>query len=267
MMFNIGIVNISYDTVNTLGLAFESWERVKREKLLSDLISNVYISSRHTCFPETFSLGYSLLSTDGTVQKLQELNSNGVIDSLVIYDKPVEEQIAWSDNLPFLISNNVNLLWMVGSDEIFTVEDIEKILKFVKRNELTDIFKINFKNYFGFNKYTKSFIAPRIWNMTRNGGVKEFWKDDLVKFGNGKLDHEVSTITIPYNYCHPSHYSWSLPPNCGDEFNLNFQKRKLGFQAKRYVNCSYKLSGKGELEYNKEYYQMIGQPVPEVYYD
>jgi hypothetical protein len=261
---SIGVVNINYDCAKTLDLAFNPWREVK-DGALKGLVDNVWISSRHVCFPETASLGYPLHSTDGTIEKLDDLWADSVIDELLIYPEPVEEQIAWSDNLPFLQSKNPDIIMMVNSDEIFTVNDITRIVEFIQRNGLTDFFRINFKNYFGRGKYVDNFIVPRVWSNKRNGGVLNFYKDDLCTFVNGKKDVECSCMTIPKKLCFPAHYSWSLPPQYSDEENKKFVMRKLGFQKIRYVYPSYRWNEeKNELELDPTYYTRFGLAMPQV---
>jgi hypothetical protein len=262
---SIGIVNISYCCKPTLDLAFNPWREVKNG-VLKGLVSDVWISSKHCCFPETFSLGYDLYSKDGTLEKLGQFKEEGLVDDFEIYDEPIEEQIAWSDNLPFLQSKNPELIWMTNSDEIFTVNDIARIVEFVQRNSLTDYFKVNFKNYFGRGKFVDNFVVPRVWANKRNGGLKLFYRDDLAQFNNGKKDVECSSMVIPKKHCFPAHYSWSLPPQYSDEENKLFCMRKLGFQKIRYIHPSYRWNDeKNELELDPTYYSRFGLTMPQVF--
>lgn len=267
MGFNISITFIGYDCNATLKKAFFSWREIKLNKALSNQIDNLYISAAHVCFPETESLGYNLYSSDGTIETLQKLKDENVIDALTIYNKSIEEQIAWSNNLNYFPANT-NLVWMLNGDEIWTLEEISNTLDFIQRNPLTDFFKINFKNYFGRNKYVKDFIVPRIWSNNRNEGVKRFYRDDLVEFNNGKKDVEVSHMVVPSHLCFPAHYSWSLPSEYSDEENYKFVNRKLLFQKLRYSHPSYKWNIElDQLELDSSYYARIGKPIPEIFYE
>lgn len=268
----LGLHSICYNTNATLERAFAPWREVKNGAL-KRLVEDVYFAVQAAAFPETVKLGYPIKSDDRTIETLERFRDDDLIDELTIHEEPVEEQDLWSYNVRDLMfesaaSPGIDYIVMVGGDECWTVEEIEKMLKFVQRNPLTDYFKVNFKNYFGRGKYVKDFIAPRIWNNKRNGGVECHYKDDLVMYKNGKRDTECSCMTVPSKVVFPAHYSWSLPPECSDEDNKKFVMRKLGFQKLRYVNCSYRWNEeKNELELDPTYYARIGKGVPEVYYD
>ena len=265
MGFKIGLTNINYECAQTLDAAFDAWRQIKGGAL-KGLIDSVTISSVHCCFPETEKLGYPLQSQDGTIAKLHSLHQEKIIDNLCIYAGAVEEQLAWSDNLQFL--GDIDYLFMLNSDECWTVEEIKKLFKFALQHKFIDYFHVNFKNYFGPNKYLKNFVVPRLWNMRNRGGVSSFYRDDLVLFKNGTRDTDAASIKINSHLLFPAHWSWSLPPHCSKEQNEAFCKRKLGFQALRYKTCSYRWNEtERQLELNPDYYRMIGQPIPDVYYD
>jgi hypothetical protein len=263
----LGLHSICYNTNATLERAFAPWREVKNGAL-KGLVNDVYFAVQAAAFPETVSLGYDLHSNDGTEETLLKFKQEGLFNDLVIHNQAVEEQVLWSENVRFLQKYNPDYIFMIGGDEVFTVEEIEKVLKFVLHNPLTDYFRINFKNFFGRGKYVKDFIAPRIWSNKRNGGVDYHYKDDLVMFKNGKRDTECSCMTVPSKVVFPAHYSWSLPPECSDEKNKKFVMRKLGFQKIRYVHPSYRWNEeKNELELDPTYYARVGKGVPEIYYE
>jgi hypothetical protein len=273
MGISIGLHSICYNTEPTLVAAFAAWEKVKNGAL-KDLVENVYISVQVAAFPETVNLGYPVHSEDHTEEILKELKDEGVIDSLTIHDNPVEEQILWSANLPYLQQFEPDLVWLLGSDEIFKVYEIRKIVEFIKRNLLTDGFRLNFKNYMGPNCANYDFVAPRIWNNKRNGGVARYWKDDLVVTGDGKFDHQLSFMTIPPKICTPDHWSWAVPRLPNEDYNdylvrnAQFCKRKTAFSTMRYGMCSYVWNeDKMKLEFNPDYYNRLGKSLPQTVYD
>ena len=273
MVMIIGITIIAYNANPTLEAVFSPWREIKGG-VLEGLIDKVYISCQSACFPETFNLGYPAKSEDGTIETLEELYKDGTISNLVIHEEPVEEQILWSANLPYLQQFQPDLIWLLGSDECFKVYEIRKIIEFIKRNSLTDGFKINFKNYMGPNYANYDFVAPRIWNNKRNGGIAHFWKDDLVVTGDGKFDHQLSFMVIPPKICTPDHWSWAIPRLPNEDYNdylvrnAVFCKRKTAFSATRYGQCSYIWNDtKMKLEFNKDYYNRLGKSIPQIVYD
>jgi hypothetical protein len=258
----VGIVNINYECAATMIRAFDAWRLIKAGVL--DL--EVFIASLHVCFPETASLGFPVESSDRTIISLKNLYNQKIIDALCIEGESLEEQLAWSKALNALPSD-IDYLLMLNSDECWEIEQVKKAFEFVTANPLVDYFKVNFKNYFGPKSYVDNFVVPRIWNMKRRGGVKRFYKDDLVEFNDGTYDTDCSSMVIPKRKVFPAHWSWSLPPECPPEQNEAFIKRKLGFQKLRYKNCSYKWDDNKGLILNEDYYKMIGQPMPEVFYE
>lgn len=273
MSVSIGITFICYNSYPTLEAVFKPWREIK-DGALKDQVSNVYISCQSACFPETYNLGYPVLSDDGTLETLEKLESEEVIDNLTIHNEPIEEQILWSANLPYVQQFKPDLIWLLGSDEVFKVSEIKKIVEFINKNSLVDYFKINFKNYMAHNLSNYDFVAPRIWNNKRNGGIDRFWKDDLVVTGDGKYDHELSFMVIPPSLVRPDHWSWALPrlesENMEEylERNAVFSRRKVAFSTMRYGMCSYVWNEEGKkLEFNKEYYGRLSKSIPQVYYD
>lgn len=261
MGLKICITNISYECVETLEKAFQPWFDIKNGAL-KGLIDEVYITSSHTCFPETINLGYPLYSLDGTVQKLTEFKDCGNIDQLNIFQRPVFEQVAWTKGIP---EGNFDYLVMVGSDECWTIDQIKTAFEYIIENPF-DYYKVNFCNFMNRDEYVDDFIVPRIWSMKRRGGVSLFWKDDLVTFNDGTMDSGASFSIVPGFI---NHWSWALPPYPEEtEENYNrrnslFIARKLAFSATRYGRCSYEWNNENsKLILNEEYYKAFNLPKP-----
>lgn len=265
---NIGIVNISYNCAATIERALSVWKGVSGSNGL-----NVSVSCQHVCFGETYTLGYPIISPDGTIATLIRLEEGGIIDKLEIHQTfPVFEQTAWSNCIPFLAAQDLDYLVMVGSDEWWNPDEIKRVFEFIVNNP-ADYYKINFKNYINPNEYVDDFIVPRIWSMKRRGGVKRFWKDDLVVFNDGCFDYQTNFIQIPREIAFIEHWSWALPPLLLDKNtyrarNEAFVKRKLAFSATRYSICSWKWDdSKSKLVHNDEYYTSRNIPKPVIYED
>lgn len=258
----IGIVNISYGCAETIERAFSPWRGLHCPYF------QVFISSQYVCFPENFTHGLPVISSDGTINTLIRLEQDGIIDKLDIHQTfPVFEQVGWSNCIPYLAAQDLDYLVMVGSDEWWNPEEIQRVFKYIEENP-ADYYKINFKNYINPNEYVDDFIVPRIWSMKRRGGVKRFWKDDLVVFNDGCFDSEASFIKIPREVAFVPHWSWALPPCISnyDEANFRFISRKLQFSSTRYGCCSYKWDDLNKkLILNDEYYQLRNLPRPIIY--
>lgn len=252
----IAIINISYNCFDTLPLALESWIELKKSPRKE--IAQLLLTSSAVCFKETADLGYPLYGDDNTIPYLSDLKKDGVLDKFDLPAYPRTEIEAWNKWLPWLFEQDTDLIWMVNSDEIWSIPEILGTLKFVQDNRLVDLYKVQFKNYiFTEKQWTLDFITPRLWWVNRNKKLKGFYQDDLVEYENGKRDHQVSALQVPRGIAFPSHKSW-----CGSPEKL---KRKAEFGIKRYGLCSYLWDETAQsLKFNSEYYKKMGKPQPEL---
>lgn len=257
----IGISSIGYESKELLEKCFNSWNEIKNNKDLCPEITDIKICFGHGCFEETYKLGFPIHSTDGTVELANEMKLKGEIDEIIIYNEPQKEFEMWTNNLVKLKEHNIDLLIMVNVDEIWDIEEIKKLIKFIKRNELVDYFKVNFKNYcINYSTWVDNFIVPRAWFVNRNKGLKRFYRDELVEYYNEKKDIECSSLTIPRAIVFPKHYSW-----VGSK---EYLQRKLRFQALRYGSCSYEWDELNNcLKLNDSFYSKYKVSRPILSYD
>lgn len=255
----IGITSIGYNCKEHLEKVFEPWQKIKEGALGNEV--EVFISTAHACFIETYQCGYPNDSTDGTIEAFKRLRGKNVIDNLIKFDGPDYEFNVWNSNLPFLFNKKIDLLFMLNMDEVWEVEEIKKLLSIINQNLEADYFKINFKNYvFDYNTYVDNFIVPRVWKTDRHGGIKRFHFDDELTFKNGTVDKQALCKTIDKSDIFPKHYSW-----VGSK---DYLQRKLKFQKEHYKLCSYSWDdGKDCLVFNDKYYEMFNKPKPMLYND
>jgi len=245
----IGISSIGYESKELIEKCFNSWQIIKNNLSLLPGITDLKICFGHGCFEETAALGFPIYSTDGTCELINQQFNDKVIDDLIMYDTPQKEYEMWTNNFTTLRDKyDIDLLIMVNVDEIWSVEEIQKLIQFVFNNDLVDFFKVNFKNYcIDYNTWVDDFIVPRAWFTKKNGGIKRNYKDELLEYNNEKKDIECSSMTIPKHLIFPKHYSW-----VGSK---EYLQRKLKFQALRYKMCSYSWDHQNDkLQLNKEFY-------------
>lgn len=253
----IGISTIGYESKELIEQCFISWYKIKKDLSLVPQITDLKICFGHGCFEETAALGFPIYSTDGTCELINQQKDSGIIDDLIIYDTPQKEYDMWTNNFLLLKKKyNIDLLIMVNVDEIWSVDEITKLMKFVSSNNLIDYFKVNFKNYcIDYMTWVDDFIVPRVWFVHKNGGLKRNYQDDLMEYENGKKDIECSHLLIPKNLISPKHYSW-----VGSK---EYLQRKLKFQSLRYGTCSYIWDEQNnKLKLNDEFYLKFGIPKP-----
>lgn len=166
--------------------------------------------------------------------------------------------------LQFLLNEKVDYIWLLDGDEFYTKDQIIKITNFIEQESFIPYFKINFKNYFNDkDHWVDGFCPPRIFKTKFNSfKLDSFYYENDVYYideNNNRIDYkQLSNISIPKTIAHVDHYSW-----CGDKTYL---QNKIKYQNYRYKGiCSYEWDNeKNCLDFNKEYYKMINQPIPEI---
>jgi hypothetical protein len=253
----IGISAIGYECKEHLWNVLAPWRNLR-----SEYPNQFFISVAHGIFPETRSLGFPILSLDGTTADLEMGYNSGIIDNLNILQYPAYEKDIRNQTLPFLFSKDIDYLWLLDlQDEIYTEQEILSILSFISTENFIPTFKINFKNYiFDLSHYIDDFIAPRIWNNKLYDGVDKFFYDNDVIFKNGSRADHLPTKLIPNNIAFVKHLSW-----VGSKEYLN---RKIEFQKKHYGHCSYFWNhDKDCLDFDLNYYQKYNKELPTVHKD
>jgi hypothetical protein len=159
-----------------------------------------------------------------------------------------------------LLQEKVDYIILLDFDEIYTLEQIEKIFQFVEQNPFTAWFKINFKNYVGDkNHYVADFSPPRIFKAEN---LAEFYYDNDINYyiDGGKVSYKnFSSLQVPRNQAFVKHYSW-----CGSPERL---KSKIDYQLKHFNGiCSYKWNNKkNKIELDLDFYKKYKLPVPQIY--
>jgi hypothetical protein len=268
MAFNIGVTCIGYNCKEGLEEVLRPWKQIKTSPELAPLVGGLSIAFVHGCFEETHAIGFPLKSEDGTEEYADEIFHKGVLDEVGGRNEPRKEYEMWTEGYELsqrysktFLNKDIDLLWMLNTDEVWTIDEINKVLSYIKLNNLVDFYKVNFKNYcIDKSTWVDDFIVPRIWWAKKQGGLKRFYQDDLVEYNNGKKDIVCSHLVIPQAVAFPKHYSW-----VGSK---EYLQRKLAFQKLRYGQCSYRWNeAENKLELNDDYYKAVGKPKPTLYKD
>lgn len=170
----------------------------------------------------------------------------------------------------------IDYVWIVDSDEFYSTEEIQKVIDFVDSPEFSTTvwFSIPLKNFvFDENTFlSEPFCPPRIFRTSFSMGWTVppgnfylhsfFWDNDIAYANKDDLVHEQIPLynhdsfarkTIPTSEVWIKHLSW---------LNNNRGKKKVEYQESHFGHCGFKwVEGKG-LEFNQEYYDKTGQPLP-----
>ena len=161
--------------------------------------------------------------------------------------------------LRYLLSEKVDLLWLLDGDEIYEARQIESIISYICKNELADWYSINFKNYiFDGKVWLRGFHPPRIFWTNRAQGIRKFYSDNIILYCDGRRSIELQSIIIPEWIAHIKHLTWLYTNG----------KKKYEYQMKHFGECSYIWNyEENKLELNEEYYKKYDQQMPRLNYD
>ena len=256
----VGITFIGYECMELMPRALEPWMRIRQALSIVDGIKSLKISLSHGCFEETAKLGFPIQSTDGSQDWMQAQKEVGNVDNFFLYQDPMKEYDMWSGNYLWM-KDDIDFLIMLNHDEMWTLQEIQILFRYINFSPLVDYYKVNFKNYcINEQTWVNDFIVPRMWWTRRNGGLKGFYKDELVEYNNGSRDFQRPFAIVPLHLLFPKHFSW-----VGSEAYL---KRKLNFQALRFGSCSYMWDETNKcLALNDDFYAKFGVPKPQLNHD
>jgi len=248
----VGITFIGYECMELMPRALAPWINIRKNRGI-DEIDSLTISLSHGCFEETAKLGFPISSTDLSDDWMSAQYLNRQVDNAIIYDKPMKEYDMWTGNYNSF-KDSVDFMVMLNHDEIWTNEEIQSLFRYIAWNPFVDYYKINFKNYcINENTWVSDFIVPRMWWTKNNGGLKRFYKDELVEYNNGKKDTECSFAIVPTIF--PKHLSWVG--------TREYLQRKLAFQSLRFGSCSYAWDNERDcLKLNDDFYLKFRIPKP-----
>ena len=265
MNLKIGIIAVGYRCHEYINSVMAPWINAKFgiPELGIKPIEGVefYIAATTALFKEYADMGEKY-DNDRTETYLAAAKQSKLIDYVDIVKEPIldfqSRNYCW-DNLKNL---DLDLTWQLDLyDEVYTREQIEKIIEYIKENPYYDYYSVNFKNYaIDINTYLDGFCPPRIHWVKRHGGIDQWVWDNDLRYKDGTLSVNCAKAIIPKGRAFVNHYTW-----CGDE---DFLRKKVRYQNRALKTCSYVFNEQTKkLEFNKEYYTRLGQPIPTLYKD
>ena len=249
----IGLILAQYNGQDYISKCLTSWIEYRKE---NDLLISC-LDGRFTGFGQENG---SDQSTDGSLTYLQNCYEKDYIDFLDSF-AGVSEAEARNIALKHLIDNSCNLIFSIGVDEIFALNDINNIFTFVKNNPFVFVFQIHYKNLIWDNQYIEGFCPRRIWKVKGSTcSLKGFYNDDdcqyLLNSGQTVIDTQLSTQAIPKTKAFIEHHTWNNTARSIKK--INYQNSRPGWL------CSFEHKD-GKIQFCKEYYRRTGQPYPTVF--
>jgi len=249
----IGLSGIGYQCGEHLANVLQPWFDLRTQGQHEILISLSY-----GIFPEVYAISQTNRETpDSSLASLREYLSQKMIDALFVSPEPKYEWDLRTCTLPFLSERQIDILWLLDlQDEIYSVDEISRIVNFIEDRHDMSWFRVNFKNYaFTFDAYIEDFVVPRIWRARIPAPIRCFHYDNSVTYVDGRRQESLPHCTIPRSIAFPKHLSWVGSPD--------YLKRKIRFQHLHYGTCSYIWDEKtNSLKFNEEYYARVGKGIP-----
>jgi hypothetical protein len=249
----IGLLCNFYGFPQYTDKVLSAWKNIKE-------ISCTAVSSYK--YQDYAECGWDVDDTETPIQLLTE--HRDFIDYICL-GKQSNDSFSRNSPLNHLLTHDIDYIWLLDQDEIYSEEEINNVIEFIKNNQNYCTYKINFKNFvFSEKTYIEGFNPPRIFAVNANGKktISHFYYENDIAYNinNQLIDYkQLPILEIPKEICNPIHYSW-----CGDS---EFLKAKVNYQLKRYNGiCSYKWNEKeNQLEFNQEFYKMTCTEIPKIH--
>ena len=216
----IGILLTCYNCADYVDDCLAPWINLK-EKF------NFIIACNSGMFRDYFDLGIS----ENNQETLEKLIKHK-LDFLVTTSgrNLLDEDSSRNLCLDFLVKQDCDLLIYLDGDEIYTEDQIIRVLDFVQTNPSFDQYGIFFKNHtIKKGLFLNNFLRKSIYWMKRYGGIQRFYFDSDFVYNDPNADYS-NTVAIPREVAFIEHYSWiSDDPRT---------KIKITYQNRRYVGAS-----------------------------
>lgn len=259
----VGVIYCAYNTVDMIDRSLDPWVKTRALGQIGSQ-TDPAVHDFLVCAVNVAFAGFPITSEDGTRERLRASRDAGNIDHLIEGPDNIPETTARGMALTWLMSQGVDLIWQVDSDEMYTIAQIDLILQTVNLNEWADWFRIAFKNYV-FDEKTylaEPFTPPRIHRVKphryANLRPHQFIADnDIGYMTKGEIDGTVwsqdsltsALIPNPSSRMQIKHITW---------MNDERSRKKVLYQQVRGWKCSFAWDDQKGLIFNP------ALPVPKV---
>jgi hypothetical protein len=244
-VMKIGVLGCFYNCADLLPRVLAPWKELKTAAR-SDL--DIIFVGVNAQFAEYAQMGYP----DNDEETRALLHASSVIDHLAIAEGPLTEAQVRQAGLEKLLREGVDLVWLVDGDEVYTLEQIKNILRYVEDTPQYDYYHIHFDNrIFGATRWTDDFFPPRIVRTNRRGGIARFTFDNEIQWQDGTTLNDCVPGIVPKRVAHVEHHTWRL---ADAEKKINYQEKHFGYSMFR--------MGTNGPEFNPEYFKKFNMPLP-----
>jgi hypothetical protein len=247
-MKTLGVIFTGYNCREYLENSLASWVNLRERNHSAEKSPQIKICAVNVVFDK-----FDAAPEDGTRELLLRYQVDGKIDHAIIGPDGMTEVEARGTALKWLISQGADTIIQVDIDEFYTIEEINRILRFVDSQEFIVAFRLSLKNFvFDKNTYLEEAFTPMRIHRVKAGPFTavDFCDDNNVLYrdDNGSIrDTNLATMTVPKKIAWIRHYTW---------LNDERSKKKIAYQNKRWPSCSFKWNEEeNRLEFNLDYYR------------
>lgn len=251
----IGVIFTGYNCAEYINDALDSWIDAKKESI----DGNEFIIAAVSC---PFS-GFPFTKPDKTHEILNQLYALKFIDYKFLGKTECSETNARSWALKRLAEGGADVVIQVDSDELYTLDDILNIFRFVSENPYVVWFSGCLKNYvFDETTYLAEPFRPARIHRIKFHDYKafSFYDDNNISYEKpgypGSQDIIFSHLAIPESVAWVDHLTW---------LNNDRSRLKIEYQKSRGWVCSFDWDYENnKLIFNKSFYSERSLSVPKI---
>ena len=254
----IGVLFSAYNCAEYIDRCLEPWLKLKKElNLILAATNGRYIFSPEES--QDMKGSHSLL-------KLLGKDLDFLLHSCAQH-RWTEEQ-GRDYMLKYVIDQEVDLVWVIDCDEIYTEKNIRDILSYVQKNPGPDCYNLYYKNYaFKYPYWTSDFNKTVIYWTNRKGGLRSFCFDCDLSYNDGTMLNivgDVNVHTINKQVALIEHYTWlSDDPRTEDKIH----NQDIKYKGEKGSRCGYVYDENDKLTWNKTYFKDRNIAPPNIYKD
>lgn len=241
----IGVLGMFYDCADLLPRVMEPWIALKNEG------HDIIFGAINVQFKEYADIGYR--NDDEATRSALEANRT-LFDFLEIRPTPLRDHEARNVVLAGILPHDVDVVWLVDGDEIYTREHILGIISYLEKTPQFDYYHIPLDNHvLDSMRWDDGFTPPRIFRADRHGGLGIFvWENDF-QFADGTKAAEIVPGIIPRSVAYVEHHTWGMNTV---EKKIDYHKKHVGYCPYRYDPVTKQAS------FDPEYFTRWGQKMP-----
>jgi len=238
----IGVQLVTYNSAETLEKLIAPWLKLKNRYDLK-----IWVGSGQ--FKTYQEMGCENLNGP-TIQLLKSMLGEGKIDYLFQPDPDnlLGDHTTRDKCIPWMRKQDIDLMIQLDSDEFYTEEESENLIRFIEENPEYSTYNVVYNNIIGEGKEVDWERFGAGW-IKRFGGISHYYYDAHWSYlgegnpigtkGEGNVEYRrPPALTIPKELVYPTHYTWTDSKNVGGPSHV---KEKIEYQ-KRYYNtgeCGY----------------------------